>query len=67
MVVEELELDIDTPLVNECLQVQDECGGFSDDVCVYAAIATSTGMARLDECFSAGCDAAGECIMGLTE
>lgn len=65
-VVAELDLDIDAPLVNQCIQVQDECGGFSDDSCLYAVTATSAGMARLDECFSSDCDRVGECIQALT-
>jgi hypothetical protein len=64
-VAADLDLDVASPLVSTCLELQDECGGFSDDFCAYAATATSAGKARLDECFSAGCAAVGVCIEAL--
>lgn len=66
-VAADLELDTASPLVNECIQVQDECGGFSDDFCTYAATATTRGKALLEECFSSPCDAVSECIEALRE
>jgi hypothetical protein len=64
-VLEQLELDSITPLATKCGQVQDECGGFSEDFCATTLTATTKGQAQIDECLSASCDAVPACIEGL--
>jgi hypothetical protein len=66
-VLEQLELDSITPLAMKCGQVQDECGGFSEDFCATTLTATTKGQAQIDECLSASCDAVPQCIEGLRD
>jgi hypothetical protein len=64
-VLEQLDLDSITPLATKCGQVQDECGGFSEDFCATTLTATTQGQAQIDECLSASCDAVPPCIEEL--
>lgn len=64
-VLEQLELDSITPLAMRCVQVQDECGGFSEDFCATTLTATTKGQAQIDECLSASCGAVPPCLEGL--
>jgi hypothetical protein len=66
-VLEQLDLDTSTPLAMKCVQVQDECGGFSEDFCATTLTATTEGKAQIDECLSASCDAAPPCIEALRD
>jgi len=65
-VLRELEPDFaGSPLLDLCIRVQDQCGGFSDDICAYAVIFTDDGKARLEACLNSGCESVGACIAGL--
>ena len=57
-----LELDLTSPLAEQCLSVQNECGGFSDDLCSFAVVATPAGQTRFDQCLSSACDAVPACL-----
>lgn len=67
LVAAELELDLTSPLLRRCISVQDECGGFSDDFCSFALVATPAGQTRLDQCLSSACDAVPACLAALRE
>jgi hypothetical protein len=58
---------LDSPLLQRCLAVHDECGGFSDDSCSYTVTFTDVGKARLEACLSSGCAQVGGCIAGLSQ
>jgi hypothetical protein len=64
-VLAQLGLDAITPLAMKCVEVQDECGGFSEDFCATTLTATAKGRGQIDECLSASCDAVSPCIEAL--
>ncbi|HKO91544.1 MAG TPA: hypothetical protein VJU61_10350 [Polyangiaceae bacterium] len=57
----------DSPLLERCLRIQDQCGGFADDNCAYAVIFTDAGKEQLESCLNSGCDAVAGCIAGLKQ
>jgi hypothetical protein len=56
-----------SPLLDQCVEVQDQCGGFSDDSCAYAIIFTDAGKARLQDCLNETCELVAGCIAGLVQ
>jgi len=56
-----------SPLLDKCVEVQDECGGFSDDSCVYAVVFTDAGKARLETCLNEPCELVAGCMAGLRQ
>jgi len=56
-----------SPLLKLCLDVQNQCGGFSDDACSYAVTFTDAGKKRLEDCLNTTCDRVGACVKGLTQ
>ena len=56
-----------SPLLDGCIEVQDQCGGFSDDSCVYAIIFTDAGKASLQDCLNESCELVAGCIAGLVQ
>ena len=56
-----------SPLLDRCVEVQDQCGGFSDDSCAYAIIFTDAGKARLEGCLNESCELVAGCIAGLVQ
>lgn len=54
-----------SPLLQRCIDVQDQCNGFSDDDCSYAVIFTDAGKQRLEACLSQSCSSVGACMAGL--
>lgn len=56
-----------SPLLKLCLDVQDRCGGFSDDACSYAVTFTDAGKKQLEDCLNASCDRVASCVKGLTQ
>ena len=65
-VLRQVDPDLDTPLARECIRVQDSCGGFSDDACVFAIAFTDAGRERLERCLDADCADVGPCVRELT-
>jgi hypothetical protein len=55
------------PLGSQCLEVQNECGGFSDDLCTYAIAFTPDGQARFEDCLNLECDAVAACLQELLD
>jgi len=67
-VIQVLEIDFaNSPLLNRCVEIQDECGGFSEDLCSYAVIFTDAGKTRLEDCLNETCEFVAECIAGLRQ
>jgi hypothetical protein len=67
-VLQTLEPDFESsPLLERCSQIQDQCGGFSDDNCAYAVIFTDAGKTRLDACLNSSCDLVAGCMDELLQ
>jgi len=67
-VVQELVPDFaSSPLLNRCVEIQDQCGGFSEDSCSYAIVFTDAGKARLETCLNETCELVAGCIAGLVQ
>jgi len=56
-----------SPLLDRCIEVQDQCGGFSDDACAYAIVFTDAGKERMQACLNSDCDLVAGCIANLRE
>jgi hypothetical protein len=65
-VLREIEPDLDSPLLQECVRVQDSCGGFSDDACAFAIAFNDAGRELLGRCFEADCADVAPCVLDLT-